>query len=542
MTHTQLHQSPVTIPPQIAGWPLTNLNFFNPVIRVIDIDKDGIKEVFFTEYTNKVLTCRQPDGKRKAGWSDIPVFGPHSRMHPLFYDLDGDDTLEIIVNGWRNSLGQYRNLGVYDSHGQRCDTVWENTAIYEDYTSTDLLLLDLLPASSGPELVVPSSHITLYSTQLPIHALRTFVLPNPSGTGPIEIYTLAGGDLDQDGAMELVGVASEGVGSLNNLYLFRIAFTDTNHQFWIVKIGEWTDINPSLVLGDLNNDGMGEIVVAVTPLWNPPAYLLIFDHQGNVKQKIERLALLDKLALADLNNDGKLEILCATNFGLNVYTHDGWNYKNWPQPARGELCQLAVGDLDSDGIQEVILETHGDIYVWSEDGTLLADWPLRNADPAYGSGALYLTDLDADNDVDLLCISGMSCYAFDFSGYFNPHYLSWPMARHDIYQTGWYEFVAPVKVAMPRMVQTCVSCAIAPNFPNPFNASTTFKYIVHRSQWITIKIYNLQGQLIATLVNRAHAPGVYNVSWDCRQVSSGVYIYKICAEDSYQIGKCTVLK
>ena len=68
------------------------------------------------------------------------------------------------------------------------------------------------------------------------------------------------------------------------------------------------------------------------------------------------------------------------------------------------------------------------------------------------------------------------------------------------------------------------------NYPNPFNASTTIKYLVPKKAHITIKIYNLLGQFIATLLNKQQAAGSYDVKWDALQHASGIYFIEMRAK------------
>ncbi len=70
------------------------------------------------------------------------------------------------------------------------------------------------------------------------------------------------------------------------------------------------------------------------------------------------------------------------------------------------------------------------------------------------------------------------------------------------------------------------------NYPNPFNPVTNIKYELPNTGNITLKIYNLLGQEVKTLVNKIQASGFYKLQWDGRNnhnllVSSGVYFYKI---------------
>ncbi|MDI6804840.1 MAG: T9SS type A sorting domain-containing protein [Bacteroidota bacterium] len=75
------------------------------------------------------------------------------------------------------------------------------------------------------------------------------------------------------------------------------------------------------------------------------------------------------------------------------------------------------------------------------------------------------------------------------------------------------------------------------NYPNPFNASTMINYSVplnrdgklSTNNWVTLKIYNLLGQEVTTLINEDKKPGYYEVSFDASNLSSGVYYYVLRA-------------
>lgn len=76
--------------------------------------------------------------------------------------------------------------------------------------------------------------------------------------------------------------------------------------------------------------------------------------------------------------------------------------------------------------------------------------------------------------------------------------------------------------------------AVAPNYPNPFNPSTTIRYQVPQSGEVRLVIYNLTGQPVRTLLNTRVEAGLHTQLWDGRddqgeQVSSGVYIYRLTA-------------
>jgi flagellar hook assembly protein FlgD len=86
------------------------------------------------------------------------------------------------------------------------------------------------------------------------------------------------------------------------------------------------------------------------------------------------------------------------------------------------------------------------------------------------------------------------------------------------------------------------------NYPNPFNPTTTIKYQVKSDGLVSLKIYNVAGQLVRTLVNENVKAGVvHQAQWhglnDAGQnVSSGVYFYKLVTTNYTQTKKMVLLK
>ncbi len=83
---------------------------------------------------------------------------------------------------------------------------------------------------------------------------------------------------------------------------------------------------------------------------------------------------------------------------------------------------------------------------------------------------------------------------------------------------------------------------LAQNFPNPFNPSTTIRYSIPEAGVVTVKVFNILGKEVATLVNGFHQAGSFNVSFDASNLSSGVYLYQIEAGSFKATKKLTLIK
>jgi hypothetical protein len=80
------------------------------------------------------------------------------------------------------------------------------------------------------------------------------------------------------------------------------------------------------------------------------------------------------------------------------------------------------------------------------------------------------------------------------------------------------------------------------NYPNPFNPSTMIRYNLPKAQMVSLKIYNILGQEVATLVHMQQDAGYYSVRFDAGNLSSGIYLYILKTESFSSTHKMLLLK
>ncbi len=80
------------------------------------------------------------------------------------------------------------------------------------------------------------------------------------------------------------------------------------------------------------------------------------------------------------------------------------------------------------------------------------------------------------------------------------------------------------------------------NYPNPFNNSTVIRYAIPKEGLVTLKIYDIIGEEVATLVNETRQAGNYQVAFNSEDLTSGVYFYRLQAGDFVQTRKMILLK
>jgi photosystem II stability/assembly factor-like uncharacterized protein len=91
-------------------------------------------------------------------------------------------------------------------------------------------------------------------------------------------------------------------------------------------------------------------------------------------------------------------------------------------------------------------------------------------------------------------------------------------------------------------INSMLDYSLGQNYPNPFNPTTTIKYNIPESGFTTIRVYNLLGSEVATLVNEVKPQGTYEVSFSSAELPSGVYFYSMEVNSFREIRKMILLK
>jgi hypothetical protein len=83
---------------------------------------------------------------------------------------------------------------------------------------------------------------------------------------------------------------------------------------------------------------------------------------------------------------------------------------------------------------------------------------------------------------------------------------------------------------------------LSQNYPNPFNPATNMEFQVPSSQFVELKVYDVLGREVATLVNGQLSPGAYRVRWDAKEQPSGVYFYRLSAGSFVETRKMVLMR
>ncbi|HAP35823.1 MAG TPA: hypothetical protein DCQ28_07735, partial [Bacteroidetes bacterium] len=151
----------------------------------------------------------------------------------------------------------------------------------------------------------------------------------------------------------------------------------------------------------------------------------------------------------------------------------------------------------------------------------------------------------------------MSLVVFDPDGFQFNAALPWPFgmnpwdsARGSYFKSWWgSEWGSAFKtVLLPNITsvltdeQIPVAFSLAQNYPNPFNPSTTIRYSIPTNSQVVLKVYNMLGQEVASLVNKEQQVGNYQVVFDANKLATGIYIYRIQAGSYVETKKMMLIK
>ncbi len=158
---------------------------------------------------------------------------------------------------------------------------------------------------------------------------------------------------------------------------------------------------------------------------------------------------------------------------------------------------------------------------------------------------------DADNgDYSLLynsaCIdagiadtTGLSLPQTDYYG--NPRLYKSNSEKPAIIDMGVYEYQDQT-TAVEKVVNTPQRYSLESNYPNPFNPTTTIRFILPSAEKVELSVYNITGEKVADLINGNMSAGTHSVRFDGANLASGVYLYKLHTKNFTEIKKMMLVR
>jgi hypothetical protein len=93
-----------------------------------------------------------------------------------------------------------------------------------------------------------------------------------------------------------------------------------------------------------------------------------------------------------------------------------------------------------------------------------------------------------------------------------------------------------------KNIHSPLSFELKQNYPNPFNPSTNITYQLPQNSFVSLKIYNILGKEVSTLVNEEKSAGTYSINFNASKLASGIYFYVMQANNFHQVNKMMLLK
>jgi subtilisin family serine protease len=367
----------------LPGWPV-DMGYIWPSSAAIgDIDGDGDYEVVVaSEYDAVVCAYHVESGELVDGDWPAMVGGWYGFISagPVLADLDGDGDSEIIValdEESRDTDGLYaiRHDGSFMWQRRYTSEGPVSVADFDGDGDVEIAL-----CGYGPGL----SRVYTFVLDHQGQQLARWRGGSPKGT--------AVADLDNDGTPEIVFCTETEI----------MATHADGSTLWTTKVSDPLDEDGALSVGDIDNDGYGEVyvttyIVAADDFAFTRVYAL--DHQGRI-----------------LEDAGYPKVIMGSPF----------------------RCPPLIADIDGDGQKELIAAVGGEpVIAWEPDGSVTPGFPLLNLALDY-EVTPAIEDLDQDGDLEFMVVGDdYRFHVLDLPGSYKPGLVDWGMVRHDAQNSGW---------------------------------------------------------------------------------------------------------
>jgi hypothetical protein len=174
------------------------------------------------------------------------------------------------------------------------------------------------------------------------------------------------------------------------------------------------------------------------------------------------------------------------------------------------------------------------------NNTIIEAWLARSSDGGSTFSNEVLSSQQSPTSVPNSDVRFGDYIGVDFWG--NRIVPVWTDERAGGYDQEIYTAVVDITVGVPAANQVPDAFNLAQNYPNPFNPSTTIKFNLPKSSFASLKIYDLLGREVATLISGELGAGSHEIKWNASNYPSGVYFYKLAAGDYTDTKKMILAK
>lgn len=267
--------------------------------------------------------------------------------------------------------------------------------------------------------------------------------------------------------------------------------------------------------------------VLVANFSTPNSGVIIYDSLGNLLNVFS--AVTGNRGVYPLGNGNIL-----TTNGTGVYELDG---------ATGAILRTIVSGVSGRFISPIdfsIIPVELTSFVGSNvNGSVVLNW--NTATETNNSGFEIQKSSDRINFSNIAFVPGYGTttepksYSYIDNSVTNGKYF-YRLKQVDLNGAFAYSEIIEVNVAAP------IDFALTQNYPNPFNPSTIISYSIPQNSFVTLKVYDVLGNEVSTLVNETKSAGKYDVRFDASNLSNGVYFYTIKADNFTSTKKMILMK
>ncbi len=233
----------------------------------------------------------------------------------------------------------------------------------------------------------------------------------------------------------------------------------------------------------------------------------------------------------NISMNGTLVLAVKGSNGIYRSTNDGstWTLTNFPQSQRVYSLTVASNNYIFAGTKEYydgMYKSTDDGSTWQKITSLPQNIEYSSNGISTSDGKIYIGVLG----VGVYCSSDFGETWFLYNQGFQ-NLFGFSLAEGidgTIYATsgaGVYKSTGTTSVDDENLMPN--SFNLKQNFPNPFNPSTSIQYTVGNKQFVSLKVYDVLGNEVATLVNEEQQAGVHSINFNSAHLSSGVYFYRL---------------
>jgi len=518
----------------------------NSIPALIDIDADGDYDFFSSNY-NGTVNFYENNGSaanfslafRTGFWQNITIYGDtctttfvapaaHGASAFRFADIDGNGTQDMFIGDlFSNGIFFLVNAGTPAVPHMVCNTGHypvNQPVVTPGFNQSSFVDidgdgdLDMFVGVLGG--IVQNDGFLFYrnngTVTSPLLQLQT-----KNFLGMIDVGMNAHPafvDIDADGKQDMF------VGNLNGqLSYFRNIGTQTAPAFRLVdsvyqNITGGFSYAPAFV--DIDSDSKKDLFIG---MFN--GRMKFYHNVGTAQaaafvlepSPVDTINVFYNAAPAfvDIDNDGDWDMFVGKIDGrLSFYRNDGSPTLFRPILQSVFYQDIIAGinsfptftDIDSDGDSDLFIGTgEGRIEFYENIGTRTNAQFVRrtnryaNTEPMLEAAPAFV-DIDNDGDKDLFIGAQRGGVHF---------------YRNQLIPSSVEEYDIPTTIQLMQ------------NYPNPFNGISNFGFRIANLGLVSLKVYDLLGREVATLVNEVKLPGSYTLQWDASNVASGVYFYKL---------------